>query len=72
MIIVEDVFVVRYKAADNTYAEGDGTPEGSRQLTPDEAIAYEYGIDIDDAIGAIETLPNEEIHWSRKVTHVDG
>jgi hypothetical protein len=72
MIIVEDVFVVRYKATDNTYAEGDGTPEGSRQLTPDEAIAYEYDLDIGDAIDAIQTAPDEEIHWSRKVTHVDG
>lgn len=71
MIIIEDVFVVRHEVPDENYKEADGEG-GVRQMTADEICAYENDLEIDGAVEAITLVTEENLHWSRKVRHVDG
>lgn len=72
MIIVEDVFVIRHEIPDESYKEADGLG-GSRQMTEDEMYVCEADAGIDDAIESMAAvIEGDNIHWSRKVRHVDG
>lgn len=71
MIIVQDVFVVTHRVSDASYDKHDQNGDTIR-MTPEEAVAHEYNAEVGDAIELLESSTDEELHWSRKVTHTSG